>query len=126
MTESDYIKHLLRVATSVTRAHGGEAELRGRRCHVYWPTRRGHIVGSVWLGRLDESGFLRPTAVVVTGPSVTGTFDEIEDIMLNYRSAVTVLQRIVNRLTEDAVECPDDEIEELDEDDIITEDEDDE
>lgn len=57
---------------------------------------------------------------MVAGPSITGDFEEIDAMLLEYRNAATVLQRIVNRLHEDAVDVVEDDVEELDEDDINT------
>lgn len=123
MTEETYIKHLSRVATSVTTQHGGSFLICGRQCRIYYPTWAGNIVVYVWLGKLTPDG-LKPTSSMVAGPPVSGTVEQVLSTLEVYRQAANVVQQIVDRLGEDAVEVTEEE--DIEEDDILTEEDDDE
>lgn len=103
MIEADYIKHLDRVARSVTTKAGGEYLICGRQCRLYYPTGCGNIVAYVWLGLLTPDG-LKPKMSFVAGPPISGSAEDVTRRLDQYWQALAMAQQVVDRLDADAVE----------------------
>jgi len=115
MTEADYIVYVNRVARSASTRFPDvvfEPTSTGS-CWVILSTPRGSVTGKVWLGRMPADNTLMPDVRLLSGPSVTGSLNDVDAVMTAYDRLAAALEYVGKRLHETAVTFdglpPDDE-----------------